>query len=397
MRLPRIVGGFLVVLAVMATSPVLGADLWVAGWGSHNVLRYDADTGAFLGELVPNGTGGLRNAHSIRRGPDDRLYVTSNNNAMVLRFETNGTLVDTFVTPGSGGLFGPADGIFGPDGNFYVSDIVVGQVLRYSGVTGAFLDVFVPAGSGGLSAAEQLEFRGGLLYVCSGDGTVKRYDDATGNFVDTFCSGGGLSGPHGLLFMPGDDILVGSFGGSRQVLRYKGGDGAFDSVFVPTNSGSLTQPHHMVYGPDGNLYVASFGNNRILRYDGGTGDFIDIFVGSGNGLASPSAILFEEVPSSVDDLAGNASSLEIQSIYPNPARGSQTIELRIEEPGTHTVGLFDAQGRLVQNFRLTDRRSGSHSFDWNGRTASGQTAAGVYYLRPATESTSQGVKIVRLR
>jgi hypothetical protein len=40
---------------------------------------------------------------------------------------------------------------FGPDGNLYVNSIQTDQVLRYNGTTGAFLDAFVSAESGGLN------------------------------------------------------------------------------------------------------------------------------------------------------------------------------------------------------------------------------------------------------
>jgi hypothetical protein len=68
-----------------------------------------------------------------------------------------------FVAPGSGGLLSPIGVIFGPDGNcdgyqhIYVTNIAFtgyygknGNVRRFDGLTGAFIDTFVPAGSGGL-------------------------------------------------------------------------------------------------------------------------------------------------------------------------------------------------------------------------------------------------------
>ncbi|MBN4003691.1 hypothetical protein [Nostoc sp. LPT] len=47
---------------------------------------------------------------------------------------------------------------FGSDGNLYVGSILTNNVLRYNGKTGAFIDVFVPAGSGGLKKPRFLYF-----------------------------------------------------------------------------------------------------------------------------------------------------------------------------------------------------------------------------------------------
>jgi len=46
---------------------------------------------------------------------------------------------------------------FGPDGNLYVGTRS-GNIIRYNGTTGAFIDVFVPAGRGGLSGSAFLAF-----------------------------------------------------------------------------------------------------------------------------------------------------------------------------------------------------------------------------------------------
>ena len=54
------------------------------------------------------------------------------------------------MAAGSGGLNLPRDLVFGPDDNLYVGSFGSGDILRYDGMTGAFISTFVPAGSGGL-------------------------------------------------------------------------------------------------------------------------------------------------------------------------------------------------------------------------------------------------------
>jgi hypothetical protein len=47
---------------------------------------------------------------------------------------------------------------FGPDGNLYIAGYLNDAVLRYDGLTGAFMNVFVSHGSGGLGAPIALTF-----------------------------------------------------------------------------------------------------------------------------------------------------------------------------------------------------------------------------------------------
>jgi outer membrane protein assembly factor BamB len=95
---------------------------------------------------------------------------------------------------------------FGQDGNVYVSSLDTHQVLRYNGKTGAFIDAFVSAGSGGLKYPEGVLFGSdGKLYVSSnGTDQVLRYNGKTGAFIDAFVAAGsgGLSGPSFLTRLP---------------------------------------------------------------------------------------------------------------------------------------------------------------------------------------------------
>src|SRR5262245_891808 len=66
-----------------------------------------------------------------------------------------------------------------------VLDYLNNRVLRYDGVTGAFIDVFVPNGSGGLAEPQNLTIGpDGNLYIGNWvDGSVKRYDGDTGAYL----------------------------------------------------------------------------------------------------------------------------------------------------------------------------------------------------------------------
>ena len=136
---------------------------------------------------------------------------------------------------------------------------------------------------------------GHTLYVTSfGDGTVARFDLATGKSLGTFIpqGRGGLAEPVTMAFGPDHNLYVGNWK-NNDIRRFDGHTGAFKGVFAARGSGGLAQPGDITFGPDGDLYVTNNSANDVLRFDGRTGAFKSIFVKAGSGgLTNPQNIAF---------------------------------------------------------------------------------------------------------
>jgi CSLREA domain-containing protein len=162
-----------------ATPELLIADyLGPAASDPGRIVRFNADTGAFLGELVAPGAGGLISPNSMRISGSN-LYVTDASNNTVLRFNaTTGAFVDTFVTAGSGGLNRPRDLLFYGSHLLVISE-VNNRVLRYNATTGAYVDALITTG---LDRPQRMLIGpDGDLYVNSqGARTLSRFDPTTG-------------------------------------------------------------------------------------------------------------------------------------------------------------------------------------------------------------------------
>jgi hypothetical protein len=222
----------------------------------------------------------------------------------VLRYNgVTGAFIDTFVSPFSGGLDDPEGMAFGPDGNLYVSSFNTDEILRYNGSTGAFIDSFIPSGSGGLDGSQGLVFGSdGNLYVASWfTSSIMRYDGQSGaplpspgNLGAIFATGGGLISPYDLVFGP-DGLLYVSGAESNNIVRFDGLTGSPLGPFVP----SVPEPSGLTFGVDGNLYVSSgnFGT-EVLRFDGTTGSpspspsHSGATFASGGGLDRPRGVRF---------------------------------------------------------------------------------------------------------
>jgi streptogramin lyase len=153
-----------------------------------------------------------------------------------------------------------------------------------------------------------------------------------------FSSGGGLRSPAGIVFGADGDLYVGSYDNGR-VLRYDGVSGQFVGAFA--GGEELVQPVDVAFGPDGNLYVSAYGiwgktDTGILRYDGMSGELIDVF--ATEGTRQPAGLLF--VPDGglfvAEHWNGNILRFDgggtLQSVFAE--RTAPTFMVLIPEPAT---------------------------------------------------------------
>jgi streptogramin lyase len=349
-------------------------------------------------------------ASEMTFGPDStgdgvgELYVSGGASSNVLRYDgQTGAFLDAFVPTGSGGLSRGAGVAFGPDGNLYVASAANSAVLRYDGQTGTFLNAFVASGSGGLSNAVGLLFGPDHnLYVTSYDtGAVMRYDGQTGaplpsagNAGAVFVQGGsgGLRNPTGMVFGP-DGNLYATGVGNTTVLKYNGSTGAFLGRFADSGGAHL---HSMAIGPDGNLYVSSQDTSAVLRFDW-TGALVDSYVPAGaGGLNQPTGVAFGP------DHALYVNSWTQSSVYrasvsadyyKETLSAGQTVTFSTSTPGD---GPGQPANRLDPHLELynpTQALVASGTVLADGRNEAityTVPASGTYYVKVSAQNSTEG-------
>ena len=218
-------------------------------------------------------------------------------------------------------------------------------------------------GRGTASGAQSI-VRGpdGLLYVCAEKtDKVLRLDPTTLVRIDAFVEddpltpadeNASLNGPTSATFGPDGQLYVASFDNDR-ILRFDGQNGDYVDVFVGAGSGGLDGPDAGTkFGADGLLYVPSFFNDRVLRYDG-QGVFVDEFVSfREGGLRQPRDLVQHEdvwyVASSFNGLIlrydDQGNFLDVFTTTPQPyslAFHPRDDNLYVVSPQTDDVRVFD--------------------------------------------------------
>lgn len=198
-----------------------------------NAVRLaDPATGVLTGTLIADDpateadeTGGLDGPTAAILGPDDLYYVASFNTDAVLRYDRDGTYVDTFVAPGADGLDGPDIGLtFDNNGDLLVPGWDSNTIHRFGpdGTPGAPL----LTAADGLDSPRTIRVDGDAIWVTSArSGEVYRVEPD-----GTFTVWSGLRGPTGL-WLDGARVLI-SLSASDTVRAYDAETGEGLDVIV---------------------------------------------------------------------------------------------------------------------------------------------------------------------
>lgn len=258
------------------------------------VEAFDPGTFRSLGTFVSPIAPGVTTA-GIVAGPNGNVFVFSpGGDAVYIYDKASGMSKGTLPAPPKG-LITPHSGVIGPDGNLYVVNAPtlngnvgkgVDSIERYDPITfqrlGTFATISAPFGIAINPYDQDMYVSSTLQYSTLTNETdyVTRLNSQNGTFQGTVARD--IKVPFTMAFHPSGDLLVVQhFEGN--ILRIDISTGRLVGVFA-----QLPFPVGITYGPDGDLYAASFttpdryntiltdfasglGGGSVLRFDGRTG------------------------------------------------------------------------------------------------------------------------------
>ncbi|MEX1024748.1 MAG: hypothetical protein WD226_06680 [Planctomycetota bacterium] len=229
----------------------------------------------------------LASSASSQLAPDQFLVASKNTDEILRYSSTTGQFVDVFVPAGSGGLSGPEGMVLGPDGDLYVASTSGLEILRYDGSTGAFQGVVLSFTTNLFMLPITLAFGpDGLLYIAgkmlssSGSAIIKHDVNGVVPSSLVYWSGFIAASPTELQFGPDQRLYVSTIG--RGIVRIDTETNGIVDNFIPFENSwthNLMTLRSAEFGPDGLLYTHEGGGRQVKRYDGSTGAFVDQFWG----------------------------------------------------------------------------------------------------------------------
>lgn len=265
------------------TSAARGDTIYVSTFNLDEVYEINSSG---TESLFATASSGLSDPHGLAIDSQGNLYVANTGNGTIEKFNSNGQ-GSVFANLGSAE---PLDLAFDNQGNLFATVA--------NGVNGLFdIDRFDSSGNMSVFASTNSQFGfAGLaldshdnLYTGNSYSTIEKFG---ANGLGSIFANSGIDNPAGLTFDNSGNLYVASYGNDRIYKFDPTGSGLFfaGSLTSPTNSG-VSFPMGLAFGSSGNLYVADHGTGSIEEEN-----FSGIGTNFASGLGNAIDIAIEEIP-----------------------------------------------------------------------------------------------------
>jgi len=348
-----------------------GANIWVANYGSSNVMKLRASDGGILGTYSTGGNGPRALAFD-----GANIWVANYGSSTVTKLRaSDGGILGTYSVGGGGPRGLAFDGA-----NIWVANYGSSTVAKLRASDGGISGVY--SAGGGQPCA--LAFDGANIWVANyGSNTVAKLRASNGGILGTYSTGGGQ--PCALAF-DGANIWVANYNGDT-VAKLRASDGGISGVYSAGGGG----PCALAF--DGaNIWVANYGSNTVTKLRASDGSLLGTYsVATAAINCACGDICVNETGWWRDGGTFNASAMPIQDAV-NNATGGNIICVKdgtyTENVDVNTANLTIQSENGTANCVVSASSSNDHVFDvsadWVNITgltvkdATGYLKAGIY-------------------
>ena len=247
--------------------------LYVAG--GHWVLKY-SPTGELISRIEDFETQDFMLSWNMNVAIDSSgyIYVTSQENNNIIKFDSDGNYVTKWGSMGTGNSeFNSPEGVaVDSEGNVYVCDSMNHRISIFDS-EGTFIATWGSEGSGNGQFSNPMDIAidsSGNIYVTEGWNHRVQVLDSEGTFVRMWGNWGiendQMRDPRGITIDSEDNVYVADSQNHR-IMKYSS-EGTFIAKWGTQGTGDLQfdNPHDVAVDSSGNVYVADMWNNRIMKF-----------------------------------------------------------------------------------------------------------------------------------
>jgi len=205
----------------------------ISNLNTNVITKHDSNSGDYIENFATVSGGPTR----MEIGPDGSIYVLQwGGDGLVLRYDTNGTLLGAFTSVGVTQSIGIE---WDDDNSIYVSSYGGGTVRKFD-ASGQDLGLFITSELTGPTNIKT-DSNGDFLVLDWTDGNIERFD-SQGNHLDTFITN--ISQAEGIAFYNDGNFLIGH--GADGSVKHYDTNGNLLQEIIESGSGGLIRPNAVI-------------------------------------------------------------------------------------------------------------------------------------------------------